>query len=112
MLQIIITKKFFLIGIIATLLISCGGGGSSAKLGATVTISKECIGAINEDCYEQMTKYCNRRDETGLELMAAEGQIRIISAGETGVVTEQALGKTKIRLNDNTELWCANEFIK
>ena len=60
-----------------------------------------------------MTKYCNRRDETGLEIMEAKGLIRIIEDGTKGTVTDLGFGKTKVRLDDDlNEYWVASEFVE
>ncbi len=88
---------------------SCGGG---FKDGQAVTVSKECIWASNEDTYDQMQKYCNRKDERGLELMEMRGEVGILSSGAKGVVTDLAFGKVKIRLGDDSEVWVASEFLK
>lgn len=103
--------KKFLTMIFATLLLaSCGGGGF--KNGQTVTVKEKCIWASNEDTFDQMTKFCNRKDERGLELMEMRGEVGILDAGDKGVVTDLAFGKAKIRLRNDNEVWVANEFLK
>lgn len=82
------------------------------KLGDAVLVSQECIVAADEDSYDEMTKLCNRKDERGLELMSAQGRIAILEEGTSGVVVDMEFGKMKIRLSDNREVWCANEFLK
>ena len=82
------------------------------KLGDAVLVSQECIVAADEDSYDEMTKLCNRKDERGLELMSAQGWIAILEEGTSGVVVDMEFGKMKIRLSDNREVWCANEFLK
>ena len=92
------------------LLFSCGGG-KDFNHGDTVYVSQKCIAAVDEDSYSQMTDYCARKDERGLENMEARGLITILPYGTEGTVTKMGFGKIKIRLNDNREYWCANEFI-
>lgn len=103
-----------LIALFAATMTACGGGSgkSGLKHGDTAVVTEQCIGAVDEDSYEQMLKYCNRRDERGLELMEARGLITILEEGETGVVTEMGFGKTKIRLLDDREYWCSSKFVK
>ena len=102
-------KKMLLL-LFATLLISCSSGGF--KNGQTVYVSEQCIGAINEDSYDEMTKLCNRRDALGLEQMESNGLIKILNTGTKGVVVDQAFGMVRIRLYNGYEYWCANEFVK
>lgn len=94
----------------ALLLLSCGGGGF--KNGQTVTVKEKCIWASNEDTFDQMTKYCNRKDERGLELMEMRGEVGILDEGDNGVITDLAFGKAKIRLANDNEVWVANEFLR
>lgn len=94
----------------ALLLLSCGGGGF--KNGQTVTVKEKCIWASNEDTFDQMLKYCNRRDERGLELMESRGEVGILWSGDKGVITDMAFGKVKIRLANDNEVWVANEDIR
>lgn len=94
----------------APLLASCGSGGF--KNGQTVTVKEKCIWASNEDTFDQMTKFCNRKDERGLELMEMRGEVGILDGGDKGVVTDLAFGKAKIRLRNDNEVWVANEFLK
>lgn len=81
------------------------------KLGDAVFVSQECIVAADEDSYDEMTKLCNRKDERGLELMSAQGRIAILEEGTSGIVVDMEFGKMKIRLSDDKEVWCANEFL-
>lgn len=104
-------KQLTILFLIAAMLLSCGGG-SKFKQGSTVTVAKKCIWASNEDTYEQMTKYCNRKDERGLELMESRGEVGILYSGDKGTVTDMAFGKTKIRLENNMEVWVASEFLQ
>lgn len=85
---------------------------NSIKHGDVVTVTEQCIVAIDKDSYDLMTTYCTRRDERGLELMEAKGLIKIAYQGEYGTVTDMGFGKVKIRLDDNKEWWCANEFVR
>lgn len=94
----------------ALLLLSCGGGGF--KNGQTVTVKEKCIWASNEDTFDQMLKYCNRRDERGLELMESRGEVGILWSGDKGVITDMAFGKVKMRLANDNEVWVANEDIR
>ena len=94
----------------ALLILSCGGGGF--KNGQTVTVKGKCIWASNEDTFHQMTKYCNRKDERGLELMEMRGEVGILDEGDNGVITDLAFGKAKIRLANDNEVWVANEFLR
>ena len=106
-------KKILLTMLVAVLVCSCGGSKEKGvKLGSTVCVLKECIGAIDEDSYSEMTKLCTRKDETGLEIMEERGLIKILDYGTSGVVTDMGLGKTKIRMKDKTEYWCSNEFVR
>lgn len=101
-----------LIALLIALLMSCNGSSSGIKPGSTVFVTEQCIGAINEDSFDEMTKYCGRKDEVGLEIMEGKGLIKILEKGESGVVTDMGFGKIKIRLEDRSEYWCASEFIK
>ena len=107
-------KKILFVFVIAitTVLISCGGGGSSIKHGQTVSVKEKCIWASNEETFDQMNRYCNARDERGLELMESRGEVGILYGGESGVVTDMGFGKIKIRLSTDKEVWVASEFIK
>lgn len=96
--------------IFAAVLLSCGGSGF--KHGQSVTVKEKCIWASNEETFGQVTKYCNRKDERGLELMESRGEVGILSSGAKGVVTDLAFGKVKIRLDDDSEVWVAREFLK
>ena len=106
-------KKIFLMMLAAVLMCSCGGSKEKgAKLGSTVYVLKECIGAVDEDSFSEMSKLCTRKDKTGLEIMEERGLIKILSYGTSGVVTDLGFGKTKIRLEDRSEYWCSSEFVK
>lgn len=109
-------KRLFLIPLLLVAMLSscsgCSGNSqSNIKHGSTVVVSQRCIGAIDEDSFDKMNKYCVRQDERGLEIMESLGQIAILEEGETGVVTEMGFGKIKIRLLDDREFWCSSEFI-
>ena len=112
--QLYYMKYFIFISLLLTLLASygCSNSGKKFQHGEEVTISQRCIGAVDNESYDLMNKYCNRRDERGLEIMESQGKIRIIEKGETGTITEMGFGKVKIRTNNNIEYWCANEFVK
>lgn len=103
--------SMLLVVILSLALYSCIGG-SGFKHGQTVTVTKKCIWASNENTYDQMTKYCNRRDERGLELMESRGEVGILWSGDKGTVTDLAFGKVKIRLDNDKEVWVASEFLK
>ncbi|SDN82049.1 hypothetical protein SAMN04487900_103175 [Prevotella communis] len=104
-------KKLFLafFAILTLSACSCSGG---FKHGQQVTVSERCIYASSEGAYDEMTKYCNRRDEAALERMDSRGEIGILYRGDTGVVTEVDFAKVKIRLQDGKEVWVANDFLK
>lgn len=104
-------KKIFIISIIALSFLACSGN-KGFKHGEKVFISERCIAASDEENYKLMSKYCARKDETGLEIMETLGQITILEQGTQGVVTDMSLGIVKIRLDDKREFWCANEFVK
>ena len=104
-------KKFLTIFAAVLTLASCSCG-NGFKHGQEVTVSQKCIWASNEDTYDQMTKYCNRKDEHGLELMEGRGEVGILWTGDKGVVTDLAFGKVKIRLENDQEVWVASEFLR
>ena len=83
------------------------------KGGQSVVVSTKCIGAIDEDSFDEMNKYCVRKDERGLEIMESRGLITIISSGEDAIVTKVGFGKVKIRLSSNErEYWCSDDYVK
>ena len=97
---------------LAVSLFSCNGK-TGFKGGQNVIVSEQCIGAIDEDSYDEMTRFCVNKDERGLELMESRGLIDILNSGESAVVTKTAFGKVKIRLSSNDrEYWCADKFLK
>ena len=105
-------KKYFFVLFFSFFLLSCGEGKKDGfDFGERVCISQDCIGAIDKDSFSQMNKYCNRKDVRGLEIMEAKGLITILKKGTTGVITEMSFGMYKIRLNDDREFWCAQEFV-
>lgn len=102
-------KQLFVI-LSVFLLLSCASG-SGFKNGSVVEVSEKCICAYSESSYSEMSKLCNRHDEVGLEQMEAKGQISILSYGTLGTVVKMSFGKTKIRLDNGSEVWIANEFL-
>lgn len=108
-------KKFLIVTVLAFILTSClgGSGGKSFKMGQDVQVAQQCIGAIDEESFDEMNRYCVRRDERGLEVMQLKGLITILDEGERGVITDSGFGMYKIRLNINDrEYWCSQEFLK
>ena len=107
-------KKIILLVLLSFVLFSCGGSKDSTfKHGDTVIISQECLVSVGEDDnYEQLTKYCVRKDEVGVKNMVLNCTAKVLKQGETAVVVDMSFGKTKIRLSDGTEVWCASEFLK
>ena len=105
-------KNILLLFLLLASLFSCSGK-SGFKGGQSVVVSEKCIGAIDEDSYDEMTRMCVNKDERGLEIMESRGLIEIINSGESAIVTKAAFGKVKIRLSSNDrEYWCADQFIK
>ena len=98
----------------ALLVISCGcsDAGKKVRLGGEVEISEKCIGAKDEESYKQMTDYCVREDETGLEIMKMQGKIDILYTGTKGTVTDLGFDKIKIRLLNGDEYWCCDDFVE
>lgn len=93
------------------LLLGCSCG-SKPRHGDVVTIRERCIWALTDDAYEQMTEYCNHKDERSLEIMEKIGLVGIFEVGESGKVVDMAIGRYKILTSDNKEVWVASEFVK
>ena len=88
---------------------SCG---SKHRHGDVVVVKERCIWALTDDAYERMTEYCNRRDERALENMETIGLVGILEVGDKGTITDLAFDRVKIRLDDNSEVWVANKFVR
>lgn len=59
-----------------------------------------------------MTEYCNERDEKALENMETIGLVGILEVGDKGTITDLAFDRVKIRLDDKSEVWVANKFVR
>lgn len=106
-------KKILFFICMALMMAACGNSNTPTyKAGDEVTVKTKCIWASDEESFEQMTKYCNRKDEMGLEKMEALGQVGIVYKGTKAVITDLGFGKAKIRLDDGSEVWVSSEFLK
>lgn len=92
-----------------SLVSSCGG---THHKGDTVYTNQECIGAINENSYDEMTRYCNQRNEAGLVVMESNGEIMIIPGSSRGTLVEPGVGKSLVQFDGKGRWWVASEFIK
>jgi len=71
-------------------------------------ISQECFGA-KDGYFDDLNKYCNRRDEVAVRNGIASGVFTVLQPGACTIV-DSGFGKKKVRVNGE-EWWVSTEFV-
>jgi maltodextrin utilization protein YvdJ len=110
-----IIQRFVLIIILSMIVISCNNSKKSLKIGDSGRVIKQCLSAVNENAYDEMTRISVRNDELSLMEMVTKGEVFILEPGVNGVVRDVELGKYLFEsdyLGETKRLWVASEFIE
>ncbi|MEL7586607.1 MAG: hypothetical protein AAGU19_07810 [Prolixibacteraceae bacterium] len=74
-------------------------------------ISEECLAAIDEDKFSELTKICNRYDQDALTAMLLNGYAKVLNTGDKIEMVDYGFAKCKIKLKNGQTYYVAREFV-
>lgn len=100
--------------IIVSLSLSCSSDNKhSVSLNYTDTfyIDGDICGAYTEEDLNRAVRYITRNDKVGFDNMRHFGQLVDLESGTEIKIIDMGAINSKVRTNDNVELWVVNDFI-
>lgn len=103
-------KKFFIL-LFLSLTVSLAVS-AAIKVGQTVTITANCVGAIDESTIDKITKDCSKGSEVVLRAAVKQGYAIVLSRGSRATVVSIRIGKVRIKLSDGKMVWVLYKHVK
>lgn len=85
---------------------------AAMKVGQTVTVTANCVGAIDESTLDKITKDCSKGSEVVLRAAVKQGYAIVLSSGSKATVVSIRIGKVRIRLADGKMVWVLYKHVK
>lgn len=85
---------------------------SAMKVGQTVTITANCVGALDESTLDKIVKDCNKGSEVVLRAAVKQGYAIVLSRGSRATVVKISFGKVRIKLSDGKMAWVLYKHVK
>lgn len=82
------------------------------KTGKEVTITVQCVGAVDEPTLDKIVSSCSRGDETILRAAVKSNYAIVLSKGTRGTVVQIKVRKVRIKLSDGRMVWVMSKHIK
>ena len=91
----------------------CSDNKHSASLNYTDTfyIDGDICGAFTEEDLDRAVRYITRNDKMGFNNLRNSGSLVDLASGTEIKIIKLGVLNSKIRTNDNVELWVVNDFI-